>query len=100
MPTISARLPAEEKADLDEVAELLAEDRSTTIRKALREGLETVRFRIAAERYQSGDVSIAEAADVADCSVAEWLSYAHDANLTAHLTPEDVERDVEAATEL
>ena len=40
MPTISARLPSEEKAELDDVAELLSEDRSTTIRKALREGLE------------------------------------------------------------
>ncbi|MCU4800987.1 UPF0175 family protein [Halobacteria archaeon HArc-gm2] len=100
MPTISARLPREEKADLDEVAELLAEDRSTTIRKALREGLETMRFRVAAERYQSNDVSIAEAARIADCSVAEWLAYAHDTHLTSHLSPEDVERDVEEATEL
>ncbi len=47
MPTISARLPSEEKAELDDVAELLSEDRSTTIRKALREGLETLRLRVA-----------------------------------------------------
>lgn len=100
MPTISARVPREEKSDLDDVAELLAEDRSTTIRKALREGLETIRFRVAAERYQSGDVSIAEAARIADCSVATWLAYANDAHLTTHLSPADVERDVEAATEL
>jgi predicted HTH domain antitoxin len=100
MPTISARVPEEEKASIDEVAELLAEDRSSTIRKAIQEGLETIRFRIAAERFQSGDISIAEAAQIADCSVAEWLAEAHDANLTAHLTPEDVERDVEAALDL
>ncbi len=60
MPTISARLPSEEKAELDDVAELLSEDRSTTIRKALREGLETLRLRVAVEQYQSGDVSAAE----------------------------------------
>lgn len=100
MPTISARLPREERAALDEVADLLAEDRSTTIRKALREGLAAIRFRTAAERYQAGDASVAEAARIADCSVAEWLAYAQEHNLTTHLSPEDLERDVEAATEL
>ena len=100
MPTISARLPSEEKSDLDDVADLLAEDRSTTIRKALREGLEAIRFRVAAERYQSGDASIGEAARIADCSVAEWLEYARERHLTSHLSPADLERDVEEATEL
>lgn len=100
MPTISARLPREERAELDDVAELLAEDRSTTIRKALREGLETIRFRVAAERYQSGDVSVGEAARIADCSVAEWLEYARERHLTSHLTPADLERDVAEASEL
>jgi len=41
MPTISARLGEEEKAELDDVADLLSEDRSTTIRKALAENLTT-----------------------------------------------------------
>lgn len=100
MPTISARLPTEEKSDLDDVAELLAEDRSTTIRKALNEGLETIRFRVAAERYQSDEISIAEAARIADCSVAEWLEHAHDSHLTTHLSPEDLADDVAAAKEL
>ncbi|MFB6184974.1 MAG: UPF0175 family protein [Haloarculaceae archaeon] len=100
MPTVSARLDDEEKARLEAVADLLEEDRSTTIRKALAEGLATLRFRVAVERYQSGDVSSLEAARIADCSVAEWLERARERNLTTQLTVEDLERDVEAAREL
>jgi predicted HTH domain antitoxin len=100
MPTISARLPEEEQAELDDVAELLSEDRSTTIRKALREGLSTLRGRVAAERYQSGDVSAIEAAELADCSVAQWLEVAHERNLTTQLDPADLELDADVAGDL
>ena len=100
MPTISARLADDEKAELDAVAELLAEDRSTTIRKALGEGLETLRIRVAVERYQSGDVSAAEAAQLADLSVAEWLDVARERNLTTQLALSDLELDADTATEL
>lgn len=100
MPTISARLPEEEKAELDAVSEMIADDRSTTIRKALREGLETLRIRVAVEQYQSGDVSAAEAAQIADVSIAEWLDVARERNLTTQLALSDLELDADAATEL
>lgn len=100
MPTISARLAEDEQAELDAVAELLAEDRSTTIRKALEEGLETLRIRYAVERYQSGDVSAVEAAEIADCSIGEWLDVARERNLTSQLELSDLELDADTAAEL
>lgn len=100
MPTISARLSEAEQAELDAVAALLAEDRSGTIRKALDEGLETLRVRVAVERYQSGDVSAAEAAQLADLSIAEWLDVARERNLTTQLELSDLELDADTATEL
>jgi len=100
MPTISARLPDEEQADLDAVADLLSEDRSTTIRKALRAGLADLRQQVAAQRYQAGEASALEAAELADCSVAEWLELARERNLTSQLTPADLERDADVAGEL
>lgn len=100
MPTISARVPEEDKAELDEVADLLAEDRSTAIRKALREGLAELRTRHAVERYQGGDVAVNEAARIAGLSIAEWLEVAHERNLTTQLTAEDLRVDVENAREL
>lgn len=100
MPSISARVPDDEKEAIEEVAELLDEDRSTTIRKALREGLDELRIRLAVERYQSGEVSVNEAARIADVSLGEWLEIARERNLTTQLTPEDLEGDAEAAREL
>ena len=100
MPSISARLPDDEKEAIEEVAALLDEDNSTTIRKALREGLHELRVRIAVERYQSGEVSLNEAARIADVSLAEWLEIARERNLTSQLSPEDLEADVDAVREL
>lgn len=100
MGSISARIPEEDEADLEAVAELLDVDKSSIIRKALREGLGDIRARVAAERYQSGEVSVNEAARIAGVSVAEWLEIARERNLTTQLTPADLERDAEAARDL
>lgn len=100
MPSVSARLPGEEKDELDAVATLLDEDRSTTIRKALREGLHELRVRRAVARYQSGDVSAAEAARIADVTVAEWIEIAAERNLTLQLTAADLSGDAYSAQEL
>jgi predicted HTH domain antitoxin len=100
MPTVSVRIDEEEKAVLDNVAELLEQDRSTTMRQAMREGVETLRTRHAVERYQSGDVSVNEAAQLAGLSIAEWLELAHDRGLTTQLTENDLSFDAERAGEL
>jgi predicted HTH domain antitoxin len=100
MPTVSVRIDEEEKAVLDNVAELLEQDRSTTMRQAMREGVETLRTRHAVERYQSGDVSVNEAAKLAGVSIAEWLELAHDRGLTTQLTENDLSFDAERAGEL
>ncbi|SNR48402.1 Uncharacterised protein family (UPF0175) [Halorubrum vacuolatum] len=100
MPSISARVPDDDEAEIDAVSELLDEDKSTVIRKALSEGLSSIRRRIAIERYQSGEVSVNEAARIADVSLAEWLEIAREHNLTTQLTPEDLDSDAAAAREL
>jgi predicted HTH domain antitoxin len=100
MPSISARIPDEEQDELNEVEEIMGLDRSEIIRKALAEGLHDLRVRTAAERYQSGDVSVNQAARIAGVSLAEWLEIARDRNLTTQLTPTDLEADAEAASDL
>jgi len=100
MPTVSVRIDEEEKAVLDNVAALLEQDRSTTMRQAMREGVETLRTRHAVERYQSGEVSVNEAAQLAGVSIAEWLELAHDRGLTTQLTETDLSFDAERAGEL
>lgn len=100
MPSISARIPDDEEKTLEEVAELLEEDKSTTIRKALREGLRDLRVRIAVERYQSGEVSVNEAARIAGVSLGEWFQIARERNLTSQLSTDDLEADADAVRDL
>ena len=100
MPTVSVRLSEDEKQRLEDAAELFGQDRSTTLRKAMAEGLETLRTRHAVERYQTGEASITEAARLADVTVGEWLELAHDRGLTTQLEPADLRFDAERAREL
>lgn len=100
MPSISARIPDDEESALEEVVALLGEDKSTVIRKALGEGLRDIRIRLAVQRYQSGEVSVNEAARIADVSLAEWLEIARDRNLTTQLTPEDLQADADTALDI
>ncbi len=100
MPSISARIPDEDEEALAEVAALLDDDKSTVIRKALREGLTDLRVRLAVERYQTGEVSTNQAARIAGVSLAEWLEIAREHNLTTQLSPDDLGADVESAREL
>lgn len=100
MPTVSVRIDEEDKAELDRVADLLEQDRSTTMRQALREGVEAIRVRHAVERYQTGDVSVNEAARLAGVSIAEWLELANERGLTTQLDENDLTFDVERAKEL
>jgi len=58
MPSISARVSGDDKNELEAVSGFLDEDKSTVIRKALSEGLSSIRRRIAIERYQSGEISV------------------------------------------
>lgn len=100
MSSISARLSDDDAEELAAVVDLLESDKSDVIRAALREGLAELRVRRAVERYQSGDVSVNEAARIAGVSLAEWLEVARERNLTTQLDPADLQRDADAAREL
>jgi len=100
VPSISARIPEDEERELTEVIEILGEDKSTVIRKALNEGLGSLRERIAIQRYQAGEISVNQAAHLAGVSVAEWFEIAREHNLTTQLKPEDLESDADAARKL
>jgi predicted HTH domain antitoxin len=100
MASISARVSEEDETALEAVAELLGEDKSTVIRKALREGMSELRVQRAVERYQSGDISVNQAARLAGVSLAEWLVIARERNLTTQLSADDLRAEVETASEL
>jgi Ribbon-helix-helix protein, copG family./Uncharacterised protein family (UPF0175). len=100
MPSVSARIPDDDKEEINAVAELLDADKSTVIREALREGLADMRIDLAVEQYQTGDISVNQAARIAGLSLADWLVVARERNLTTQLTPDDLSADAEAAREI
>lgn len=100
MPSISARIPDDDEAVLEAVADLLDEDKSTVIRKALREGLDDIRNRVAIQRYQAGEISVNQAARLAGVSLADWLEIARKHNLTTQFSPDDLKNDAETARDL
>ena len=100
MPSISARIPDEDEQAIEAVAALLDEDKSTVIRKALREGLSDLRIRLAVQQYQTGEISTNQAARVAGVSVADWLEIARERNLTTQLSPDDLISDADTVRDL
>jgi predicted HTH domain antitoxin len=56
--------------------------------------------RVAAERYQSGEVSVNQTARLAGVGLGEWLEVARKRNLTSQLTPDDLKADADAARDL
>ena len=86
--------------ELDETADLLGFERSELVRRALDEGIRELRIRAPIQEYQSGELSVNQAARLAGTSVAEWLELARNRNLTSQLRPEDLDRDAESARDL
>ena len=82
MGTISARVPDELEAELEEFLEAERLDRSTAVRKLLGEGLAEWRRDRALDRLEAGEVTLSKAADLAGVSVWELTSLAAERDVT------------------
>jgi Arc/MetJ-type ribon-helix-helix transcriptional regulator len=82
MGTISSRLPEDIEADLEEYIEEERLDRSTAVRKLLAEGLDAWKRDRALELLDRGEVSFTRAAELADCTVWEFVTLAKDRDVT------------------
>lgn len=82
MGTISARVPDELEAELEEYLEAENLDRSTAVRKLLLEGLEEWRTERALRKLEAGEVTFSGAAALADVSVWELTRLVADRDVT------------------
>lgn len=82
MGTISARLPEDIEAELEQYLEAEHLDRSTAVRKLLVEGLDTWRKERALEKLDRGEVTFMRAAEMADLSVWDFARLAKERNVT------------------
>jgi predicted HTH domain antitoxin len=82
MGTISARVPDELEAELEQYLEAERVDRSTAVRKLLAEGLDEWRRERALDRLDAGEVTFTRAAELAEMSVWDFARLAKEHDIT------------------
>ncbi|HUR69373.1 MAG TPA: UPF0175 family protein [Candidatus Thermoplasmatota archaeon] len=97
MENLQVRLPDEDVAALDALAVLLHSSRSEAARRALDEGLRSLRASFALERFASGEFSLARAAEFAGVSLDQMARRARDQGL-AYIRYEPAEAADDART--
>lgn len=82
MANVSARIPDDLEARLEEYIDEENLDRSTAVRKLLTEGLDDWRREKALERLEAGETTLSRAAEIAGMNVWEFAALAKDRNVT------------------
>ena len=92
--TVSTRLPPDELAQVDELANKSGLDRSGMTKSLLRRGLNECRMDGAAQSYSEGKVTLSRAAEMAGIPVWDFLSRMDQRNLVLHYDLEEFEEDL------
>lgn len=95
MSSIGVRVPEDLLEKLDRLAEEESLDRSTVIRQLLERGYEAFMLEKAAERYRRGDVTISEAAALAEQTLWEMERYLVQEGYTSSYSIADLERETD-----
>ncbi|MFB6228186.1 MAG: UPF0175 family protein [Halobacteriales archaeon] len=95
MGTISARVPDELEAELDEYLDEENLDRSTAVRKLLSEGLEDWRRERALDQLAAGTITFSKAAELAGMSVWDFAQLVRDRDIT-WVDDDHLDADLEA----
>ena len=95
MGTISARVPDELEAELDEFIDEENLDRSTAVRKLLSEGLNEWRREQALDQLASGSITFSKAAELAEMSVWDFAQLAKERDIT-WVADDHLDADLEA----
>lgn len=80
---------------LDELSERENVDRSTLVRKLLREGYETEKKRRAAERYKRGEITLSKAAEEAETTLWEIEKFLVNSGYISKYSIEDLKREID-----
>lgn len=72
MESITVRAPNALLEKLERLSEEEGLDRSTVIRRLLEIGYDEFMLEEAADRYRRGDITVSEAADLAECTLWEF----------------------------
>jgi predicted HTH domain antitoxin len=98
MGNVQVRLPDDLEEELEELARELQTNRSETLRRALDEGLESIRLKRAVEAYATQEMTLERAADYAGVSLQRVASAAFERGIPRFRHDSDeLDRDVDEA---
>lgn len=98
MDNLQVRLPEEDLEALDALAVQLRASRSDAARAALEEGMRALRLRFALDKYATGDITLARAAEDAGVSLQRMALAARDRGIPYfRYSVQELERDIETA---
>jgi Arc/MetJ-type ribon-helix-helix transcriptional regulator len=95
MGTVSARLPEELEAQLEEYVEQENMDRSTAVRRLLADGLSVWRRDRAVELVRKGEVTVSRGAELAEMDVWAFTDLLEERDVT-WVDDEGLARDLDA----
>ena len=93
--TVSMRLPRDEVARLEKLAEELGTERPTLLKRALRRGAEDLMFERACQAYRSGEATLSRAAEMAGLSMRDMIVSLRAADLELSYGIDEFERDLQ-----
>ena len=93
--TISIRLPREEVARLEQLAEELGTERPTLLKRALRQGARDLMFERACQAYRGGEATLSRAAEIAGVPVRDMILKLKGADLELNYGVEELQRDLQ-----
>lgn len=97
---ISLRIPKTLFDSISNLSKVEQTERSLLLRQALQKGVEQLRKKIAIEAVRESNLSISEAAKLADLGVGEMMELLLKNGVKSELTIEDIEEDIKVAKEI
>jgi predicted HTH domain antitoxin len=95
MKTVTTRIPEDDEEALAELEGELSADRSTVLRRLIRQGLDDWRKERALDQLREHSVTLRTAAERANVSYVEMLTLAAEEGIDIGYTTDDLDRDLD-----
>lgn len=95
MKAVTTRIPESDEEILSELEDELSADRSEVLRRLIRQGLADWRKERALEQLREHSITLRKAAELADVSYVEMLTFASEEGIDVGYTTKDLEDDLE-----
>ena len=93
---VSMRLPRDEVARLEKLAQELGTERPTLLKRALRRGAVDLMFERACQAYRQGEATLSRAAQMAGLSVRDMIVRLRSADLELSYGIEEFDKDLQS----